>query len=95
MKIERYIPTLINCIKRSLRTAIGAIKRVKPFVPQSTLLCIYNSLVQSHFDYCSLDWGNCGKTLFNRVQKLQNCAARVITSSGYDADVNSLFHKLS
>ena len=64
-------------------------------MPQSTLLSIYNSLVQPHFDYCSLVWGNCGKTLSNKLQKLQNCAARVITSSSYDADVNSLFDKLS
>ena len=84
-----------NCVNRSLRTTIGAIKRVKPFVPQSTILCIYNSQVQPHFDYCSLVWGNFGKTLSNKVQKLQNCAAWIITSSGYDADVDSLFHKLS
>ena len=69
--------------------------RVKPFVPQSTLLSIYNSLVQPHFDYCSLVWGNSGKTSSNKLQKLQNRAARVITSSSYDADVDSLFHKLS
>ena len=40
--------------KKIARTTIGAIKRIKPFVPQSTLLCTYNSLVQPHFDYCSL-----------------------------------------
>jgi len=28
-----------------IASAIGAIKRVEPFVPQSTLLSIYNSLV--------------------------------------------------
>ena len=71
---------------------MGAIKRVKPFVVQSTLLNIYNSLVQSHFDYCSLVWGNCAKTLSNKLQKLQNL---VITSSNYNLDVDSLFHKLS
>jgi len=38
---------------------------------------------------------DCGKTLSNRLQKLQNHATRVITSSGYDPDVDSLFHKLS
>ena len=64
-------------------------------MPQSTLLNIYNSLVQPHFDYYSLVWGNCGKTLSNRLQKLQNRAARVITSSNFDVDVDSLFHKLS
>ena len=64
-------------------------------MPQSALLNIYNSLVQSPFDYCSLVWGNCGKTLSNKLQKPQNHAARVITSSNFDVDVDSLFHKLS
>ena len=77
------------------RFCIGAIKPVKSFMPQSALLNIYNSLVQSPFDYCSLVWGNCGKTLSNKLQKPQNHAARVITSSNFDVDVDSLFHKLS
>ena len=37
------------------------------------------------------DWA----TLSNKLQKLQNRAARVITSSNYDVNVSSLFHKLS
>lgn len=69
----------IDKLYKKIASAIGAIKGVKSFVPQSTLLCIYNSLVQPHFDYCSLVWSNCGKTLFNKLQKLQNRAARVIT----------------
>ena len=86
---------MINCVKIA-SAIIGVIKLVKPFVPQSTLLnLIYNSLVQSNFDYCSLIWGNCGKTLSNKLQKLQNLAAQVITSSNFDIDVDSLFHKLS
>ena len=50
----------IDKLCKKIASAIRAIKRVKPFVPQSTLLWIYNSLVQPHFDYCSLVWGNCG-----------------------------------
>ena len=68
---------------------------IRSFVPQCTLPNIYNSLVQSHFDFCSPVWGNCGKRLFNKLQKLQNRAARVITSSNYELDADSLFHKLS
>ena len=40
----------VDKLCKKIASAIGAIKRVKPFVPQSTLLNIYNSLVQSHFD---------------------------------------------
>ena len=38
--------------------------------------------------------GNCGKTLFDRLQKLQNRAARVLTFSSYDADANRLIRQL-
>ena len=58
----------IDKLCKKIASTTGAIKRVKPFVPQSNLLNIYNSLVQSHFDYCSLVWGNCGKTLSNKLQ---------------------------
>ena len=85
----------IDKLCKKIASAIGAIKRVKLFVPQSTLLNTYNSLVQSHFDYCSPVWGNCGKTLSNKLKKLQNRAARVITSSDYDVNVDSLFPRLS
>ena len=84
---------MINYLKRSL-PRIGAIKRIRPFVPPPILHYIYNALIQSHFDYCNLVWGNCGKTLFDRLQKLQNRAARVLTFSSYDADANRLIRQL-
>ena len=67
---------------------------MRPFVPPHTLRYIYNTLIQSQFDYCNLVWGNCGKTLFDRVQKLQNRAARVLTFSSYDADAKCLIRQL-
>jgi len=44
----------IDKLYEKIASAVGTIKRVKPFVPQSTPLNLYNSLVQPHFDYCSL-----------------------------------------
>ena len=41
-----------------------------------------------------LFWGNCGVTLQDKLQKLQNRAARVLTFPNYDADVNKLFELL-
>ena len=56
---------------------------------------IFKALIQSHFDYCNLVWGNCGKTLFDRLQrKLQNRAARVLTFSSHDADATRLIRQL-
>ena len=39
---------------------------------------------KSIFDYCDIVWSNLNKGLANKVQKLQNRAARVITFQGYD-----------
>jgi hypothetical protein len=60
-------------------------RRIKQFVPKSTLVKIYNAIVLSHFDYCSLVWDNCCDYLKNRLQKLQNRAARIITAKTYEA----------
>ena len=44
---------------------IGALKRCRPFVPSATLQSIYNALVQPHFDYCSVIWGNSATSLYS------------------------------
>ena len=46
---------------------------------RNTLICAYNALILLHFDYCCEVWDTIGVTLSNRLQKLQNRAARVIT----------------
>ena len=33
-----------------------------------------DALIQPQFEYCSAVWENCGKTLLDRLQKLQNRA---------------------
>ena len=71
MKIYGGKHTLINYLK-GRASGVEAIKRIRPFVPPPTLRYIYNALIQSHFDYCYPVGGNCCKTLFDRLQNLQN-----------------------
>ena len=78
----------INKLTKKIASAIGLMKRIRYMVPQMTLHHIYQSLVQPHFDYCNNIWGSCGVTLHNKLQTLQNRAARVLTFSNYDADAN-------
>lgn len=39
--------------------------------------------------------GNCGKILQNKLQKLQNRAARILTCSNYDVNAGHLFKLLA
>ena len=79
---------------KKIASGIGALKRVRSFVPHETLRSIFMSLVQPHFDYCNSVWGCCGKTLASKLQKLQNRAARILTYSNYDANADNLIKKL-
>ena len=49
----------IEHIFKKNASCIGILKRSRSFVPFEMLLCIYNALVQPHFDYFSVAWGNC------------------------------------
>ena len=80
----------INAISKKIPSGIESIKPISHCVPPATLHNIYHGLVQSHFDNCTVVWGNCAKTLPEKLQRLQNRAARVLTHSSYDADANQL-----
>ena len=56
-------------------------------IPQTRLdytISIYNALINPHFDYCSEVWDTMGVGLSNRLQNLQNRAARVIMNFSND-----------
>ena len=48
-----------------------------------------------YFGYCSPLWDNCGSTLKEKLQKLQNRAARIITGANYDITSTDLLQALS
>ena len=85
----------IASISKKIASGIGAIKRCRPFVPIETLKYAFNAIVQPHFDYYDVVWGNCNATLATKLQKLQNRAARILTFSSYDANADPLLDKLS
>ena len=68
----------IECIASKISSGIGAIRKLREFVDRNTLVLVYNALIQPHFDYgCEL-WDAIGKCLSERLEKLQNRAARLI-----------------
>ena len=54
-------------------------------IPRDSLILLYRTLVEPYFRYCNTTWGNCGTSLLNKFQTLQNRAARVITGIKYSA----------
>jgi hypothetical protein len=74
----------IEKIFKKVGAGIAVMKRIKPFVPIETMRLIYNALIQPCFDYCSPLWDNCCAYLKEKLQKLQNHAARIIAGASYE-----------
>ena len=55
---------------------------------------IYEALIQPYFDYCSSVWGSIGVCQSERLQKLQNRAARLITFSDLNIRLSTLLRDL-
>ena len=77
----------IDYITLKINRGIGIIRRVRQFIPEKSLLLLYQTLIDPYFRYCSTVWGQCGETLKDKLQGLQNRAARSIAKVKYeDAD---------
>ena len=61
---------------------------------QETLKTIYYSLVQPYFDYCDVVWSDCSKTRADKLQELQNRAARIITGADYSIRSSAVLNSL-
>ena len=84
----------LNVINKKISRGIGMLKFAKRYLPLQTIQTMYKSLVEPYFRYCSPVWGNCGITALQKLQKLQNRAARIVTNSPYDASSQPLIKQL-
>ena len=56
----------VDEICKNVSSAIGALKRVRPFISKETAIQIYNALIMPHFDYCSPVWAGLFEWLLER-----------------------------
>ena len=71
---------------KKITSGISALRRLKDFIDRQTLLLVYNAIARPYFDYCCEVWDVFSKTQSDRLQKLQNIAARVIMKMTNDVD---------
>ena len=57
----------IEEISKKISSAIGALKRIRPFISESTALQMYQALILPHFDYCSPVWDELSVTLSDNL----------------------------
>ncbi len=52
-------------------SGIGALRRIKLFVPLRSSKLLYTAMIQPYFDYCSPLWDTCGKVHKDKLEVLQ------------------------
>ena len=81
----------VEYISTKIRRGIGILKRTSKFLKGSSLLMISSSLIEPYLRYCNIVWGQWNETLKDKIQALQNKAARPIAKVKYeDADHHKL-----
>ena len=66
----------VDQIAGKVNSGLDILRRLRDIVDYQTLIMIYLSMSQPHFDYCSQVWGCLGKGLSDKLQKRQNRAFR-------------------
>ena len=68
----------MKSIIQKVRGSIAAVRRVKNYLDDNTLLLLYHTLVMSHISYCISAWCYGNKTMVNKIQRQANQFIRII-----------------
>ena len=71
-------------ISVKIRRNIDILKRMMLTVLMESLVVLYKTLIEPYFRYFNTVWGYCNDTLLDKLQVLQNTAARVIKESKFE-----------
>lgn len=81
----------VNNLNSKLSSAIGILARVRRILPTKVKIMIYNALVSSLLQYCSLVWCTTGVTNLRKLHLLQKRAIRHIASVHYTSSTKHMF----
>ena len=84
----------IEEILKKISAGLSVLKRISPTIPFETRQTIDKALILPYFDYSCCVWGYIGIGLTEKLQRLQNSAARIVTLSNYETRYKDLLDDL-
>ena len=89
LNLKYHITSILAKISRG----VGILYKIKNFLPTSTLLCVYYSLVHTHLSYGIIIWGSTHKSHLEKLTSLQNKAIRAVGGAGWNESSSPLCYK--
>ena len=68
--------------------------RIRPCLDQSTAEILVHAFITSRLDYCNCVFAGCAKHILDRLQVIQNAAARLVVCAKKRDSISPLFQKL-
>ena len=87
--------THINKVASKISQKTGVLRRIRQYIDQSTMCMLYNAIVLPHIDYCCPIWSSAPSKYVNKIQILQNHAARLTLGCKVrDKHVSEIYEEL-
>lgn len=83
----------ITSLRKNLCRAVGALNRLRYYLPTCVKRQVYYALFHSRLNYCSLVWSTTTQTNLNNLTMLRKRAIRAITNLRYSASCAAYFKK--
>ena len=85
----------VNHMSSNISKRIGVIRRIKYYLPCSTVNLLAKAMVFPLFDYCSPVWSNFTANHHNHLQILQNKLARVLLHADIRTPIDKMMEDLN
>ena len=72
----------------------STLRKIRKFTNPENLVKVYKSVIEPYFDYCSIVWDTLNLELADKLQSVQNRAARIITGATYNIRSKEVLEKL-
>ena len=84
----------INSLSKSRHFHIRDIRRIRHLLPLSAAAtALANSLVSSKLDYCNSLYNGISQANLNKIQRIQNTLARVVTNTSKFEHITPILEK--
>ena len=64
--------------------SVTTLRKIRKFTNPENLVKVYKSVIEPYFDYCSIVWDTLNLELADKLQSVQNRAAKIITGATYN-----------
>ena len=96
LEIDEYLTweAHIKSVTKKVVSTLAALRKIRKFTSPENLVKVYKSVIEPYFDYCSIVWDTLSIELTDKLQRLQNRAARIITGATYNVRSKNVLEKL-